>query len=41
MGAFLLSRRALNQLALSLGRKYTVAMLDIDHFKKFTKINIC
>ncbi|MFT4924678.1 MAG: GGDEF domain-containing protein [Phenylobacterium sp.] len=29
------SRRALNQLALSLGRKYTVAMADIDHFKKF------
>ena len=29
------SRRALNQLALSLGRKYTIAMLDIDHFKKF------
>lgn len=29
------SRRALNQLALSLGRKYTLAMLDIDHFKKF------
>jgi diguanylate cyclase (GGDEF)-like protein len=29
------SRRSLNQLALSLGRKYTVAMLDIDHFKKF------
>lgn len=29
------SRRALNHLALSLGRKYTVAMLDIDHFKKF------
>ena len=29
------SRRALNQLVLSLGRKYTVAMLDIDHFKKF------
>jgi diguanylate cyclase (GGDEF)-like protein len=29
------SRRALNQLALSLGRKYCVAMLDIDHFKKF------
>jgi diguanylate cyclase (GGDEF)-like protein len=29
------SRRALNQLALSLGRSYTVAMLDIDHFKKF------
>lgn len=29
------SRRALNQLALSLGRKYVVSMLDIDHFKKF------
>jgi diguanylate cyclase (GGDEF)-like protein len=29
------SRRALNQLALSLGKRYTVAMLDIDHFKKF------
>nr|WP_306174014.1 GGDEF domain-containing protein [Pseudoalteromonas shioyasakiensis] len=29
------TRRALNQLALSLGRRYTVAMLDIDHFKKF------
>lgn len=29
------SRRALNQYALSLGRKYTVAMIDIDHFKKF------
>jgi len=29
------SRRALNQAALSLGRKYTVAMMDIDHFKKF------
>ena len=29
------SRRALNQLALSLGSKYTVAMMDIDHFKKF------
>lgn len=29
------SRRALNQYALSLGRKYTVAMLDVDHFKKF------
>jgi len=29
------SRRALNQLALSLGRKYTLAMMDIDHFKKF------
>jgi len=29
------SRRALNQYALSLGGKYSVAMLDIDHFKKF------
>jgi diguanylate cyclase (GGDEF)-like protein len=29
------SRRALNQYVLSLGRKYCVAMLDIDHFKKF------
>lgn len=29
------SRRALNQYSLSLGRKYCVAMLDIDHFKKF------
>jgi len=29
------SRRALNQFALSLGRKYCVAMLDVDHFKKF------
>ncbi|QOL25152.1 GGDEF domain-containing protein [Thalassotalea sp. LPB0316] len=29
------SRRALNQLALSLGRKYSVAMMDVDHFKKF------
>ena len=29
------SRRALNQLMLSLGRKYSIAMLDIDHFKKF------
>ncbi len=29
------SRRALNQFALSLGRRYTIAMLDIDHFKKF------
>ncbi|SEK34994.1 diguanylate cyclase (GGDEF) domain-containing protein [Colwellia chukchiensis] len=29
------SRRALNQYALSLGRKYSLAMLDIDHFKKF------
>ena len=29
------SRRALNQFSLSLGRKYCVAMLDVDHFKKF------
>jgi diguanylate cyclase (GGDEF)-like protein len=29
------SRRALNQLMLSLGRRYSIAMLDIDHFKKF------
>ena len=29
------SRRALNQRLLSLGRSYCVAMLDIDHFKKF------
>ena len=29
------SRRALNQLMLSLGRNYTIAMMDIDHFKKF------
>lgn len=29
------SRRALNQSLLSLGRRYTVAMMDIDHFKKF------
>ena len=29
------SRRALNQLLLGLGRRYTIAMLDIDHFKKF------
>jgi diguanylate cyclase (GGDEF)-like protein len=29
------SRRALNQRLLSLGRRYSIAMLDIDHFKKF------
>jgi diguanylate cyclase (GGDEF)-like protein len=29
------SRRALNQALLNLGRNYTIAMLDIDHFKKF------
>lgn len=28
------SRRALNQKLLSLGRTYSIAMLDIDHFKK-------
>jgi diguanylate cyclase (GGDEF)-like protein len=31
----LASRRALYNTVLSLGRKYSVAMLDIDHFKKF------
>ncbi|MCG9731492.1 GGDEF domain-containing protein [Shewanella sp. Isolate13] len=31
----LASRRALFNLVLALGRKYSVAMLDIDHFKKF------
>jgi GGDEF domain-containing protein len=29
------SRRALFNLSLSLGRKYSLAMVDIDHFKKF------
>ena len=29
------SRRALNHLLLSLGRRYTIAMADIDHFKQF------
>ena len=33
------SRRALNQKLLSLGRRYTIAMLDIDHFKKFNDIH--
>lgn len=33
------SRRALNQKLLSLGRCYTIAMLDIDHFKKFNDIH--
>ncbi len=28
-------RRALNELFLSLGNKYSVAMIDVDHFKKF------
>jgi len=29
------SRRALNQYVTGLGKKYTIAMIDIDHFKKF------
>lgn len=29
------SRRALNESLHSLGRRYTVAMLDVDHFKRF------
>ncbi|WP_243370386.1 diguanylate cyclase [Geotalea sp. SG265] len=29
------SRRALNELMLALGRQYTIAMLDVDHFKNF------
>jgi diguanylate cyclase (GGDEF)-like protein len=33
------SRRALNQLLLSLGRRYTIAMLDIDHFKNFNDVH--
>lgn len=28
-------RRALNETLVNLGRKYTIAMMDIDHFKKF------
>ena len=28
-------RRSLNELMLNLGKTYTIAMLDIDHFKKF------
>lgn len=31
----LLSRRALNERLSSLGRKYSIAMLDVDHFKRF------
>jgi diguanylate cyclase (GGDEF)-like protein len=31
----LLSRRALNERFNSLGRRYTIAMLDVDHFKRF------
>jgi len=29
------SRRALNEQLMALGRNYTIAMLDVDHFKKF------
>lgn len=29
------SRRALNEFLAALGRRYTIAMLDVDHFKKF------
>ena len=28
-------RRSLNETMLNLGRKYVIAMIDIDHFKKF------
>ncbi len=31
----LTGRRALNQALMKLGNRYTIAMLDIDHFKKF------
>jgi diguanylate cyclase (GGDEF)-like protein len=31
----LLGRRALNERLSGLGRRYTIAMLDVDHFKKF------
>jgi diguanylate cyclase (GGDEF)-like protein len=31
----LLSRRALNERLRSLGRRYSIAMLDVDHFKRF------
>lgn len=31
----LLSRRALNERLKTLGRRYSIAMLDVDHFKKF------
>jgi diguanylate cyclase (GGDEF)-like protein len=31
----LLSRRALNENMMMLGRRYTIAMLDVDNFKKF------
>ena len=31
----LLGRRALNERMKGLGRQYTIAMIDVDHFKKF------
>ncbi len=31
----LMGRRALNEYMMGLGRSYTIAMLDVDHFKKF------
>ena len=31
----LLGRRALNERLASLGKRYSIAMLDVDHFKKF------
>jgi len=31
----LMGRRALNEYMMGLGRGYTIAMLDVDHFKKF------
>ncbi|KAA1194569.1 GGDEF domain-containing protein [Pseudohalioglobus sediminis] len=31
----LLGRRALNERLASLGKRYTIAMLDVDHFKRF------
>ena len=31
----LAGRRALNETMQGLGRKYTIAMMDVDHFKKF------
>lgn len=34
----LLGRRALNERLRSLGKRYTIAMMDIDHFKKFNDV---
>lgn len=31
----LMARRALNEYMMGLGKRYTIAMLDVDHFKKF------